>query len=261
MLMKTLLELMNQTYDKKLENHKEYKKKLQDMKGFLTKNKVSCKESDDLSCLRYELLVKSIENKQKLEDVFFDTYVKMHDYWYDLTYLERKKQMNVDIDACKRTLDGFVYEKEEIFMPCFDQRMNHLYNTEIVLLDLKQYHVFIREFQKEIQYDLYGTKPYEHGFSSAIITAQMGDSFVLYQKDARRLYRFEHGVYETALSLDPRMEQEVMEDIRMISMLFLLDREEDMASTLIAGSLINDKMKKKIRKLMAKRQKREKNNT
>lgn len=259
--MKSLLELLNKTYDKKLEDHKEYKKKLQEMKTFLTKNKVSCKESDDISCLRYEMLVKSIENKQKLEDVFFDTYVKMHDYWYDLTYLERKKQMNVDIDACKQTLNGFMYEDEEIYMPCFDQRMNHLYHTEIVLLDLKQYHTFIREFQKEIHYDLYGVLPYEHGFTSAIITAQMGDSFVLYQKDAQRLYRFDHGIYAEKLSLDPKCKEERMEEIRMVSMLFLLDREVDIASVLIDGSLINDKMKKKITKLMKKRQKSKKNNT
>ena len=131
--MKTLVEFLNKTYDQKLENHKEYKKTLKEMKNFLTENKVTCSKSDDIDCIHYEIYVSSIKNKQHFEEVFFDTYVKMYDYWYDLTYKERKQQMNVDIDACKQDMKHFMYEEEEIFMPCFDSRMNHLYNTEIVL--------------------------------------------------------------------------------------------------------------------------------
>lgn len=259
--MKTLLALLNKTYDKKLEDHKEYKKKLQEMKSFLNKNKISCKESDDLSCLRYEILVASIKNKQQLEEVFFDTYVKMHDYWYDLTYLERKKQMNVDIDRKKAELSHFVYENEEIYMPCFDERFNHLYHTEIVLLDLKQYHVFIREFEKEIKYDLYGALPYVHGFSSCEVVAQMGDSYVLFQPDVKRFYYFEHGSYREQLSLDDKLQEIDGKQRNMIAMLFLLGRDEDIAIELMNGSLVQDKMKKKIKKLMEKQHKTNKNNT
>ena len=259
--MKTYVELLNKTYDQKLENHKEYKKTLKEMKSFLTENKVSCTKSDDIDCLRYEIYVSSIKNKQHFEEVFFDTYVKMYDYWYDLTYKERKQQMNVDIDACKKDMKSFVYEDEEIFMPCFDDRMNHLYNTEIVLLDLKQYHAFIRDFEKEIKDDLYGVLPYEKGFTSTKVYAQMGDSFVVYQPLIHRFYYFSHGHYASFLSLDPKIEEVKDEQLRMAAMLFLLGREEDLAQMLVESSLISDKMKKKISKLLEKQAKRKKNNT
>ena len=259
--MKTLVEFLNKTYDQKLENHKEYKKTLKEMKNFLTENKVTCSKSDDIDCIHYEIYVSSIKNKQHFEEVFFDTYVKMYDYWYDLTYKERKQQMNVDIDACKQDMKHFMYEEEEIFMPCFDSRMNHLYNTEIVLLDLKQYHTFIRDFEKEIKDDLYGVLPYENGFTSTQVYAQMGDSFVVYQPMVHRFYCFLHGHYTSCLSLDPKMQNIDEKELRMAAMLFLLGREEDLAQMLIESTLIPDKMKKKISKLLEKQAKRNKNNT
>ena len=133
---------------------------------------------------------------------------------------ERKQQMNVDIDACKKDMKFFMYEDEEIFMPCFDTRMNHLYHTEIVLLDLKQYHAFIRDFEKEIKDDLYGVLPYEKGFTSTQVYAQMGDSFVVYQPMIHRFYYFLHGHYTSCLSLDPKMKDIDEKELRMACLLY-----------------------------------------
>lgn len=258
--MKSLLELLNKTYDKKLADHKQYKQELENMKKVLKEYEVLCSESSDADCFRYELIYRSIQIKQRFEDTFFDTYVKMFDYWYDLTYLERKKQMNVDIEQLKSGLISFPFEQEEIFMPSFDAKFNHLYNTEIVLLDLKQYHAFIRTFHAEVKENLYGVLPYEKGFSSCQVITQMGNSFVLYQPLIHRLYVYEDGVMKRWCSLCEKQGEPAGEELKEAAMLFMLDREQDLAASLLQSSLINDKMKKKITKWMKKFQKRNKNN-
>lgn len=258
--MKSLAQLLNKKYDKKLKDNKDYKPRLAEMQNFLRAQGLLHKENEDQDCIRYELLVSSLKQKQQFEDVFFDTYVKMFDYWYDLTYQERKKQMNVDIDRLKESLRCFSYEGEQIFMPCFDQRFNHLYHTEIVLLDLKQYHSFIREFQKELDDKRYGALPYVYGFTSCEVMAMMEDSFVLYHPISKRLYVYEHMVYQRCLSFDPNSDAMDAAELKEAAMLLLLDREIDLAQSLLSGSLVNDKMKKKITKLVNKKEKRTKNN-
>lgn len=260
MLMKSLIELLNKTYDKKLCDLKEYKKEAECMKQILKEHQIPCQTTADADCFRYEIITKSIKIKQTFEDAFFDTYVKMFDFWYDLTYLERKKQMNVDIERLKETLVSFSFDGEDIFMPCFDAKFNHLYNTEIVLLDLKQYHAFIRTFHQEVKDDLYGVLPYEKGFTSATLVAQMGASFILYHPLTHRLYLYEENKMKSFCSLGKKQEMVAMDEVKELATLYLLQREEDMAQAMLEGTLVNDKMKKKITKWLKKFQKRNKNN-
>ena len=151
--MKHLYELLNKKYDKKLVEDKEYRKAWKKRKQRLEACGVEVKDLDDVAMLYYELVAYSIDVKERFEEVFFDTYVRMYDYWYDLTYQERKKQMNLDIMRLKQELPCFVWDTQEIYMPCFQAKFNHLYTDEIILLDLKQYHTFIRSYQDQLKGD------------------------------------------------------------------------------------------------------------
>ena len=170
--MKHLYELLNKKYDKKLVEDKEYRKAWKKRKQRLEACGVEVKDLDDVAMLYYELVAYSIDVKERFEEVFFDTYVRMYDYWYDLTYQERKKQMNLDIMRLKQELPCFVWDTQEIYMPCFQAKFNHLYTDEIILLDLKQYHTFIRSYQDQLKGDLYGCLPYELGWTSAACIAK-----------------------------------------------------------------------------------------
>ena len=204
------------------------------------------------------MIYHSLQVKEQFENTFFDTYVHMFDYWYDLTYLERKQQMNVDIDVLRNKLTSFMFDGEEIYMPCFDTRFNHLYHTEIVLLDLKQYHAFIRTFQHEVKEHLYGALPYENGFTSTQVLARMGESYVLYHPLMNRLYVYENDKYTLSCSLNPKDENVNQVQLKELAMLLLLNREEDIAQCLLEGTLVNDKIKKKITKWLKRFHKKNK---
>ena len=143
--MKTVYDILNKAYDKTLLDLKEVRQHHRKVCELLEEYQVPHDGKRDDDVIQCEILYESLMVKRQFEDVFFDTYVKMYDYWYDLNYLERKAQMNVDIDRFVSELRHFEAEGETIYMPAFAPGFNHLYHTEIVLLDLKQYHRFIRE--------------------------------------------------------------------------------------------------------------------
>ena len=72
----------------------------------------------------------------------------------------------------------------------FKQNSIILYTDEIILLDLKQYHTFIRSYQDQLKGDLYGCLPYELGWTSAACIAKDEHCFVLYHESNHRFYRY-----------------------------------------------------------------------
>lgn len=257
--MKQVQQVLNKKFKKTLYAGKEYKKQYVRMKECLTEYQILCEDKSDVGIFRCEFLYNSIQVKMKFEEVFLDTYVHMHDYWYDLTYQERKYQVNVDVDKLKQELVCFEHEGKPIYMPCFDVRFNNLYAEELVLLDLKQYHAFIRTFQNEIHEHIYGVKPYCAGFTSCEVVAQSSDAFVLYHAQAHRLYVYKQDVFQTHISFDPSLkEQASKEEILKVAAILLLEDEAALMDCLLESSLLPEKMKKKIAKLKMKYDKKSK---
>ncbi len=89
--------------------------------------------NDDLVYYQLEILYRGICNKECLEEMFLDAYVKMYDYWQDLDYQQRKHQVNVDLQPYLEQMCCFVYEGEVIYLPMFDRRMNQLYREDGVV--------------------------------------------------------------------------------------------------------------------------------
>ena len=143
--MKTIYDRLNKVYDKTLLDQKDIRKHYRTICDLLEEYQIPHDGKSDDAVIQNEIVYESLLVKRQFEDVFFDTYVKMFDYWYDLNYLERKAQMNVDVERFVKELRHFEADGETIYMPAFAPGFNHLYHTEIVLLDLKQYHKFIRE--------------------------------------------------------------------------------------------------------------------
>ena len=170
--MKTIYDRLNKVYDKTLLDQKDIRKHYRTICDLLEEYQIPHDGKSDDAVIQNEIVYESLLVKRQFEDVFFDTYVKMFDYWYDLNYLERKAQMNVDVERFVKELRHFEADGETIYMPAFAPGFNHLYHTEIVLLDLKQYHKFIRECAKEVQYRRYGAKPFQYGFSSCELLAE-----------------------------------------------------------------------------------------
>lgn len=247
--MKHLYKLLNKKYDKPILSRKEEKENIHNIKKCLEAYHIPHEGKEDYEIIQYEIIYRSLLVKQKFEEVFFDTYVKMFDYWYDLTYLERKQQMNVDIDCLIEDLPSFSYEEEIIYMPCFEPSFNHLFSTEIVLLDLKQYHKYIKDCASEVKSNVYGVLPFLHGFSSCEVMAVSADAFVLYHKGCNRLYLNQDNAFISTLSFDPKCSSEGnYDDIKQIASFMILHDEQHILDCLLESNVIKSKMKKKLRR-------------
>lgn len=131
--MKTIYDRLNKVYDKTLLDQKDIRKHYRTICDLLEEYQIPHDGKSDDAVIQNEIVYESLLVKRQFEDVFFDTYVKMFDYWYDLNYLERKAQMNVDVERFVKELRHFEADGETIYMPAFAPGFNHLYHTEIVL--------------------------------------------------------------------------------------------------------------------------------
>lgn len=69
-IMKTLEQLVNKKFDKKLLDFKSYKKKLDKMRALVKEYNIPCVLKSDSDCFYVEMLYHSLLNKRKFEDVF-----------------------------------------------------------------------------------------------------------------------------------------------------------------------------------------------
>lgn len=253
--MKDVIKRLQKTYDKRIVDHKQVKKKWKRQKEQLMELGVSINKEDDAMYFQYEIILKSIASKALFEETFLNTYVTMYDYWYDLTYQERKRQMNIDIQQTKASMNYFIYEEQAIYMPCFDRSFNHLYTDEIVLLDLKQYHAFIRSFAKEIKFDLYGVLPFLHGFSSAHVVLRQGDDFVVYHELVNRFYLYKDSKFYKAISLDPKHVCEDSQVQQQIAYALVHDDEDALLEQILTHHLVSNRIAKQLKRYQHKKAK------
>lgn len=255
MCMKNLELLLNKAYNKRISEKKAYRKQIREMDALLKEYQIVSHGKEDLDFFAKEVLWHSLLWKRKLEDVFFDTYVAMYDYWYDLTYLQRKQQMNMEIGKLLKDAPYFIEDDKKILMPCFDPRFNHLYTEEIVLLDLKQYHVFIRSCAKQVVLHRYKAQGYKNGFCSGEVLQENDRFFVLYHAQENRFYVIEQDAFVCGriLALDekhPCSDQEVR---KTIALYLLEEKEEQLLQLIIEKELIGRHMKKRLERYQMKK--------
>lgn len=247
---KNVEEVLHKKYHKKLEKLNAYKEKLKRMQMTFREYGVGCVIKDEWSYYQIEIIYESILNKKKFEDTYLTTYVSMHDFWHDLDYQERKHQMNVDIDLMRRELKSFPYENEDIYMPMFDQRMNRLYVQEIVLMELKQYHRYIKKFDDVIQKNMYGILPYVYNFTSCLFICGDESYFCIYNPDVNRLYFIENFNCTHTLNFDPSKNRATtFEELRAIADAYMHKEDRLCAKLISASHLISDRTKKKMKRL------------
>lgn len=255
--MKTLQQMLNKKYKKSIYDYKEVKKKLNLMQSLLHEYDIELPAKNDSDYFIIESVYQSLLVKKKFEDVFFDTYVSMFDYWYDLTYLQRKHQMNIEIDKLKSSLQSFSFEGKTVYMPAFSLWLNKLYQDEIVLLDLKQYHTFIRDCKKEIKLEQYGYHMYENAFSSAEVCAFYStNDYVLYHAGTNRFYVYQNDKCVSICSLDPKCNDISNEVKKEFAYALINNDEESIINIILEYSLVRKSLKKKIQKYKLKKERK-----
>lgn len=245
--MRSLNTILNKKYRKKLLKLTHFKKRLKKIQSLLKVYGISCNVKDEWGFYQVEVIYESILNKQEFENTYFATYASMHDYWNDLDYQERRHQMNVDIDRMRRELKSFPCEGEEIYIPMFDQRMNRIYRQEIVMLELKQYGKFIKNFQDIIYNNLYGCLPYKYNFSSCLFITGDDSAYSLYSPDLNRIYFIQNETCVDYISFDSmKSASSTFEEIRAISSAYMEKDLEKIIDLLLNSNLISERMKNKL---------------
>lgn len=93
----------------------------------------------ELDFFIFEIIVFSLKNKETIENAFLKAYDAMHDYWSSLVYTEKNHLIQVELKPMYESLKALKQEDEMIYIPIFDQRLNHIYASQMNLFELKQY--------------------------------------------------------------------------------------------------------------------------
>lgn len=251
--MKSLDVILYDLYGKnKLLHLKESKAKYEHMKELFQSYGMKCSMNSDADVFCNEVLYASLLAKQRFEDVFFKVYTEMYDYWYDLTYQQRKQFMNIELVQLKEELPYFIEEQQRIYFPCFPIFFNHLYTDELVLLDLKQYKKFIREFSYEVNFSLYDARIYDYGFCSAFLVARNQESFVLYHDKMNRFYLYNQMKCVKEYSLDPKATRLSSKQLINFAFAVLYEDEQALLTMMINEGVLGKKGMKKILKYQRK---------
>ena len=116
------------------------------------------------------------------------------------------------------------------------------YTDEIVLLDLKQYHRYIRTCHQEIMLHPYGAQCYKNDFSSAEVLFQKDGDFVLYHPLMHRFYVNKNNTWAKVLSFDPKKECSE-EALRKLAVSIFYDEEDTVINILLKEELVGKKIK------------------
>lgn len=254
--MKTCAAILEKQYARKLAKIPVIKDHYQQVHAKLKEYDLDQSEQDDVQFFQLEILYYGILNKERMEATFLNTYAAMYDYWQDLCYQERKHQMNVDMERLKPTLKGFPYEGEMIYLPMFDLRMNHLYNEEIVLLELKQYGRYRKDFQDVLKHHAYGVLPFMYEFSTCTFVMGNEACCILYHKQLHRMYKVKALKQVETLYLDPKQKDLSFATIQRIGEVFLQEDEGALIETLIDAQVVDAHTVKKLQKIFQKLEKK-----
>lgn len=253
--MKKLCRMLYKKYHIPLKQVKSNKKFLEKMTEKLKEYHLSEEIKDDLSYYDQEILYYGICNKELLEECFLNAYVNMYDYWLDLDYQQRKHQVNVDLRPYLDQMTSFVYGENQIYLPMFDERMNLIYENEMVLFALKQYQKLKHEFQTYVRKDLYGHLPYQSNFCSGELLLDDHDLWVIYESKTTTLYLLkEHSIIET-ICIHP-IEPVTNEILLALVNDFQENDDISFLTHLISYHLCDRRMEKKLIKLLKKKQKK-----
>lgn len=145
---------------------KKIKEKIKQDKNKLASYSLSLAISSDFDYFKSEVFMTSLSNKEIIEGYFIKIYDDMHDYWQTLTFQEKKKLVNIEIESHIADLKYVSRNDQKEYIAFFDTRINNVYSSERALFELKQYNALRFNF-KELVQDVQLDRDYiEAGFTS-----------------------------------------------------------------------------------------------
>lgn len=138
--------------------------------------------------VRASVVLQGVSNKRTIERAYIKVMDGMENYWQVLDYKERNRILNIDLAPAYALLPSFFKNDEKIIIPFFDQRINELYQKEMAIFELKQYHLMMHDYRQWIQpVEFYQYQYFNGTFVPSRLIAHNGNDIVLYHPQLQSL--------------------------------------------------------------------------
>jgi len=248
--MEKIYKLLHKHYDIDLLKSSKVKAKREIMEKTFKLYHIPYQEENELDYFNNEIIYQGIRNKQKIETAHFEGRVIMNDFYDTLDYEEKRRLMNYETSKAKASLPFIISEKKPIYIPFFDQRMNQIYDNEMVLFDIKKYSYYKENFKQiMIDFKSYGNQFYQLNFCSAKLIYTQDDKLALFNEINNCIYFVDNSKLVNHLTLIKPLESFVLKEICYT---FFNETIQMMVELLIRFELIKEKDIKKVNKLLKK---------
>lgn len=241
--MEKLLKILHKKLDKKIKN-KEMQNKTKLMKEVFEKEHIHYIAKNAFSYYENEVIFHSLLNKQAIEKAYMEGYTKMYDYFDVLDFKEKQRLMNYEIHECLKNLPYLSFREDKIYIAFFDEKLNRIYQNEMVLFALKQYRRIMHDYQDLWKENYYGNEVYKSSLSSLEFIEQNDCKSCFYDSKTNRFFFLENDLFYDYITF------EVVDNAikRTFALAFFDENYEEMIAILNANGCINDKLAKKLLK-------------
>lgn len=205
------------------------------------------KSIEDL--IKYEIIFNGIQNKNRIDNLYYQFYQETQDVLQYLNYEEKQKIFNGELEEVLKTLKHF----NEIYIPYLEPFINERYCHNYMMLILKQHQLYIRKYPRTLDqpFHLYGYKPMIASFSSCQALGQDDDYYYFYHDEFKRILIFcknEYRLFDEIYLCDKYGREAVnIDQVYHLVELFCHDKEAFLQELFNIG-YIKEKTYKKIKK-------------
>jgi hypothetical protein len=152
---------------------------------------VSIKVHDTATFFKAYLLMVSLTNKEAFETAFERQRKDLSDLWETLSRQEKNLLANTRLDEIKRRLTSIETPNGEIiWIACFDELLNALYDKRISIFELDQYFKLYTEFKSRlIPVEHYALLPFAQRFIDIDVLDVSQDSVLFAYAPLKSVFR------------------------------------------------------------------------
>lgn len=208
------------------------------------------KKDDDY--FYFEALIQTLKNKEVIEGSFVKSYDDMYDYWQTLTYEEKKRLINADLQKNIQNLKYVGFNDRKYYVPVFNDKINSIYEKEMVLFELKQYNKLRFDCKEMIDHSMVTLPMIQYHFTSLEYIQGNDSDYWCYCKVNQLIYHFVKSKIEEVFPL-VGFNGDVHELNEFITLYH--DDEISCIQFLIEKKWISERMIKKMTKIIERRKK------
>ena len=234
----------------KLLKCKEVKQNILNHQIYLNRYKIDKTQKTEKDYFYCEALIQTLKNKEIFEGTFVKSYDDMIDYWQTLNYEERKKLINVDILEAIKDLPYVIKENEKYYLPLMNNKINKIYEHEMVLFELKQYNRLRFDCKEMIDKKELNLDCIKYKFTSLIYIDGNEDNYYAYCPINKTLYHVKNHEFKEQFTF---VNCENLNDLYLFIQIYESNDEDQCLHYIVNKKLGSDKLNKKIIKKLEKR--------